>query len=169
MIQHLLSFSYCIQSTLPSTNRPPTLLVFVVLATIVQALFQVSSSFVEEEHQVWYFFGKALLLAMALADWKHRRDAVNRQTVRGLGADLASRNAQAYMTWLERWFHRHGETLSWAIVLLAHCGLSHLNQTGDKWLSIPDVGDWLVEERNRNWNSWFVGIGEKCNLISLNI
>lgn len=109
---------------------------------------------------MWYFFGKALLLAMALVDWKYRRDAVNRRSVPGLGTDLASRNAQEYMTCLERWIYRNGETLSWTIVLLSHCGLSHLNQTGDKWLSVPDVGDWLIEGNHRCWNSWFVGVGK---------
>lgn len=117
---------------------------------------------------MWYYFGKTLLLAMALGDWKLRRDAINRQTIPGLGADLASRNARAYMTWVERWLLRNGDTLSWAVVMIAHCGLSHLNQTGDKWLSVPDVGDWLVEEKHRVWNSWFVGGGiKRCLFFQL--
>lgn len=147
-----------------SATRPPALLFFVVLATILHSAFQLSSSFVEEEHQVWYFFGKAMLLALALLDWRLRRDTAQRQRVPGLGADLASRNAQAYMSCWGRWCLRNGETMSWAVVLLAHCGLSHLNQTGDKWLALPDAGDWLVEVAHRGWNSAFVGGGETSRI-----
>lgn len=35
-----------------------------------------------------------------------------------------------------------------------------LNQTGDKWLNLPDIGDFLVMEQHRFWNSCFVVICE---------
>lgn len=138
----------------------PTLLKLVVVATIVHAASLASSSFVEEEHQLWYFFGRSLLLALAIVDYQTRRAAANRLKVPGMGADLASRNADEYMTRVERWFYRHGEGLAWLIVLTAHVGLSQLNRTGDKWLAVPDVGDWLVADANRTWNSVFVGAGK---------
>lgn len=150
--------SICLVS---SIKRPQSLMLnFVILATIVHAASLCSSSFVEEEHQLWYFFGRSFLFALAIADWHCRRAAANRLRVPGMGADLASRNADEYMTCVERWFYRNGEGLSWMIVLAAHVGLSHLNRTGDKWLSVPDVGDWLVVEENLRWHSIFVGGGK---------
>lgn len=34
------------------------------------------------------------------------------------------------------------------IPLLVHRFLRKLNQTGNKWAFIPDIGDWLNEEKN---------------------
>lgn len=46
--------------------------------------------------------------------------------------------------------------LSWIHLLVLHLLARRLNQTGDKWINVPDVGDWLVMEENRLWNSYFV-------------
>lgn len=52
--------------------------------------------------------------------------------------------------------------------LLCHVFIKRLNQTGDKWLAVPDVGDWLVEDENRVWLNSFLGAG-RFNELHLNV
>lgn len=37
----------------------------------------------------------------------------------------------------------------WIVLLILHRILRKLNQTGDKWSHIPDIGDWLVLPENK--------------------
>lgn len=48
--------------------------------------------------------------------------------------------------------------LQWILIFGGHLIARRLNQTGDKWLNVPDVGDWLRMDEHRLWNSLFVGI-----------
>lgn len=86
---------------------------------LVFVLFLVSmltSSFVEEEHRVWYFLLPTLLLAIAATP-----------SPQGL-----------------RW---RRPAVTWAAVcLLIHRLAVPWNQTGDKWVHLQDIGDWLEEE-----------------------
>lgn len=53
-------------------------------------------------------------------------------------------------------FERIFELISnWIVIALSHIFLRRLNQTGDKWLHIPDTGDWFVKEDNINYLSFF--------------
>lgn len=54
--------------------------------------------------------------------------------------------------------------ISWLCLLAMHLFARRLNQTGDKWLSVPDIGDWLVMDEHRLWNSFFV-FGSLCLMI----
>lgn len=45
---------------------------------------------------------------------------------------------------------------SWVLLFCGHLLARRLNQTGDKWLAEPDIGDWLVLDECRLWNSLFV-------------
>lgn len=84
-----------------------------------------SSSFIEEEHQTWYFLGSTLLFI-------------------GFLSSLRSSSKEALKGKIE-----------WILVLILNVFSRRLNQTGDKWINIPDIGDWLLinEFYNRTCNA----------------
>ncbi|XP_034237411.1 GPI ethanolamine phosphate transferase 2 isoform X2 [Thrips palmi] len=88
-----------------------TITIFLLVGSILHAVSLSSSSFIEEEHQTWYFLWITFLL---LASW----------TNRPIGNEFSSKFALV-------------------AVLLGHRFLRKLNQTGDKWASLPDISDWL--------------------------
>lgn len=56
----------------------------------------------------------------------------------------------------------------WMFVLAGQIFLRRLNQTGDKWLSVPDIGDWLVMDGNRMVNSGLTFFGEFTYFLNCN-
>lgn len=133
--------------------------------TLAHAALLGGSSFVEEEHQTWYYLSASLLAVLCVRDVRAqvRMDRVCR--VPGLDKDLTARNIDADLGWpAARWCFRRRTEIAWALVLAMVAALRSLNQTGDKWLSVPDVGDWLVMDEHRGWLSVWVGIGEHIHL-----
>lgn len=79
-----------------------------------------SSSFIEEEHQIWYYLTNTLFILMIHEGLKKNK------------------------------------VLDWKIllncpILFTHALIRRFNQTGDKWLSVPDIGDWLGMEEHFLW------------------
>ena len=144
---------------------------FLLLGTVAHTFSLLASSFVEEEHQTWYFFSLTALLTI---------------TVRVLGiwlTSLAGRTKHIHNIEKDRLEGqydaipgRYGEDggfpvkkLAWenikpksiddnddawrgsgydvvrlcAVMVLTRMARSW-NRTGDKWAHLPDVGDWLV-------------------------
>lgn len=97
---------------------------FLVFGCIAHSLSLFSSSFVEEEHQTWYFFGSTLLLINIVKNFK-------------------------------LWKY----SLSFMLLLFGLRLLRTINQTGDKWASIPDLSDWLLSEENYIFFNLFFVIG----------
>lgn len=60
---------------------------------------------------------------------------------------LSGKDAADRLVWFQ---------LTWFYLLSSHLLARRMNQTGDKWVNVPDVGDWFVMEENRVWNSYFV-------------
>lgn len=48
---------------------------------------------------------------------------------------------------------------NWLGLLFLHCILRKWNQTGDKWASLPDVGDWLIQQEQRTYLSVVLLLG----------
>lgn len=101
------------------------------LLTLGHTLFIVSvgsSSFVEEEHQIWYYFCSAIFVFLTFLDFKGRNSV---RTVFGV----------------------FGKCFSF---LFLHVVIRRMNQTGDKWINVPDIGDWLHREENHLWMHFMV-------------
>ncbi|VDL95567.1 unnamed protein product [Schistocephalus solidus] len=98
-----------------------------ILGLHLSSLF--SSSLVEEEHQTWYFFSTSVLsfviIVMAVAD--HASDRLRVRGTRILSITL--------------------------ILIVDRFLLRHLNKTGDKWIHLPDLTDWLNENETILWSS----------------
>jgi ethanolamine phosphate transferase 2 subunit G len=82
-----------------------------------------SSSFVEEEHQIWYYFCSAIFAFLSFFELRGRQDF------------------QSFV----------GATLKCLSFLILHIVIRRMNQTGDKWINVPDIGDWLRREGNQDF------------------
>lgn len=142
-------------SNIRSTFNDSKLIRFVILGTLLHTLSLASSSFVEEEHQTWYFMTHTFLLIVCIMSLKKRQ---NEQWF--LNAELLKIENQPkrITVWgvFERFFFEFNWFVLFGLLLIGR----RLNQTGDKWLSLPDIGDFLVMEEHRLWNSCFVVICE---------
>ena len=76
-----------------------------------------SSSFIEEEHQFWYFVSTTFVLIQAI----YKAAAISVYNITNVVCDCSV----------------------YVAILLVDRVLRILNQTGDKWAHLPDVGDWL--------------------------
>ncbi|KAG4074593.1 hypothetical protein HA402_004464 [Bradysia odoriphaga] len=146
-------------TNIQSTFSGSKLIRFLLFATLVHTFSLASSSFVEEEHQTWYFITHTFLLIICMMSLKKRQ---NEQWL--LNAELLkTENRQKRIgVWslFERFFFEFNWFMLFGLLLVGR----RLNQTGDKWLSLPDIGDFLITEEHRLWNSCFVVIS-LCAMI----
>lgn len=135
-------------------------MIFFSIALAFQAFSLASSSFVEEEHQTWYFLTITMLLALFVLhlkrSWRHCSDVPPIFSGSSSSSSVAKENLVVRLSvWCQN------GTVQWVFLLGLHLLMRRLNQTGDKWLNVPDLGDWLTMESNRIWNSFFVVICKK--------
>lgn len=115
---------------------------FLIIGTILQPLTYGGTSFIEEEHQTWYFFWSSLTFlilaytAKILLDY-YQKKSENATEVQ----DKESLTAR-----MDKTAKRLGPR--WIGLMILHRFLRRLNQTGDKWAFLPDIGDWLSEDKN---------------------
>jgi ethanolamine phosphate transferase 2 subunit G len=82
-----------------------------------------SSSFVEEEHQLWYYFCNSMFVILTFFEFRGR-------------------------TSVRSFFGVFGKCFSF---LLLHVVIRRMNQTGDKWINAPDLNDFFQSEINKSW------------------
>jgi len=98
---------------------------FLYLLLIGQLFFIISvssSSFVEEEHQIWYYLCNSTFIMLTFFNYR----------------EIELRSVPQV-------------TVKCFAFLLLHIVIRRLNQTGDKWINLPDVADWLHAENNQFW------------------
>ncbi|XP_069126866.1 GPI ethanolamine phosphate transferase 2-like [Argopecten irradians] len=156
--------------------------VSLTLGTICHTLSLLSSSFVEEEHQTWYFYTITVhlgLIVMVIQKYVsgiytktrcHSKfeqygaydqhdgrynvtDEDMKQTVREIEQESEDRPSEK-----ETGFPWHPVMAAMLILVLCRV-LRTWNQTGNKWLDQPDVGDWLVIPENKFLLSVTMGVG----------
>lgn len=115
---------------------------FLIFGTILHPLTFGGTSFIEEEHQTWYFFWSSMTFlifaytAKVLLDYyqKKSENATEVQDKESLTARMDKTTKKLGPRWIS--------------LMILHRFLRTLNQTGDKWAFLPDVGDWLSEDSN---------------------
>lgn len=142
-----------------SVSESPPFVGFLLFGVILHAVSLASSSFIEEEHQTWYYLTATLLLLLYAFDFRRmiREEPHIPKPVRAgktknaepptLINFLTGKNAADRFVW----YHS-----TWLHLLALHLLARRLNQTGDKWLSLPDIGDWLVMDEHRLALSFFM-------------
>lgn len=120
----------------------PKLGKFLAIGILFHAVSMSSSSFIEEEHQTWHYLNSTVWILLYLMETRY---LLNKKPPAGKAAIEVGAS--------ESMFHNQ---LEWILLFLGHLIARRLNQTGDKWLNVPDIGDWLQMEENRIWNSLFM-------------
>ncbi|XP_060044383.1 GPI ethanolamine phosphate transferase 2 isoform X2 [Erinaceus europaeus] len=138
------------KNTGPSNSRWSELDLLILLGTMGHVLSLGASSFIEEEHQTWYFLTSTLCLA--LCHEIYRNCFLGNCCEPGLGgAVVALQDEDAgkvhkshtpldSLRGSEKWM-----ALASPWVILTCCRLLRsLNQTGVQWAHRPDLGHWLT-------------------------
>lgn len=136
-----------IVKSLISLLTMPKLCAFLVFGVLWHSISMSSSSFIEEEHQTWYYFNSTIWIILYIKETKH---LLKRKTEKNMSSSTEEH---------ESLFQNQ---MKWALLFGGHLIARRLNQTGDKWLNTPDIGDWLQSEENRIWNSLFMSSSLLC-------
>ncbi|XP_074530744.1 GPI ethanolamine phosphate transferase 2, catalytic subunit [Halichoeres trimaculatus] len=123
--------------------------VLLLAGTLGHTLSLAASSFVEEEHQTWYFLLNTLCLAVfqdvCRKYFREKRDSSDGDDLTPLFKDSHSSVHQKTDMWSEKWL-----ALATPPFTLVCCRLLRsLNQTGVQWAHLPDVGHWLNSSEHR--------------------
>uniref|UniRef100_A0A182RE55 GPI ethanolamine phosphate transferase 2 C-terminal domain-containing protein n=1 Tax=Anopheles funestus TaxID=62324 RepID=A0A182RE55_ANOFN len=113
-----------------------------------------SSSFVEEEHQTWYYLTSSIMVLLTL-----KQVSVMNSTI-GVIKHTKTDPSLVEVCKEERSIFC---VASIAFVCM-HVLVRRFNQTGDKWQHIPDVGDWLSKDEHKVWLSVIMFLG-LCYLV----
>ncbi|XP_035911282.1 GPI ethanolamine phosphate transferase 2 [Anopheles stephensi] len=114
-----------------------------------------SSSFVEEEHQTWYYLTSSIMVLLTL-----KQVGVMNSTIA-----MISKHTKTDASLIEVCKEERVIFCAASIAFLClHVAVRRFNQTGDKWQHVPDVGDWLSKDEHKVWLSLtlFVGL---CYLV----
>lgn len=135
-----LGQKYEFVKSLKMLRTMPKLCAFLAFGVLFHALSTTSSSFIEEEHQLWYYLNNTSWILLYLMETRHLVAAKpTEKPTPHEKVQLITRNQ-----------------LKWLLLLCGNLVARRLNQTGDKWLNIADIGDWLQMEEHRVLNSLFV-------------
>jgi ethanolaminephosphotransferase len=121
------------------------------VGTLLHLISLSSSSFIEEEHQVWYFlwltFAVVILYELCCALFS-KKPLVSIYKIHSIEKPKSGRLL-----------------LNWLGLLFLHRVLRKWNQTGDKWASLPDIGDWLIQQEQKTYLSVVLLLGNLHFLI----
>jgi len=79
-----------------------------------------SSSFIEEEHQIWYYFCNAMFIILTFYEFRGRK------------------SFETFFSVIIQCFP----------ILIMHIIIRRMNQTGDKWINLQDIADWLHQKEH---------------------
>ncbi|RXM28722.1 GPI ethanolamine phosphate transferase 2 [Acipenser ruthenus] len=123
--------------------------ILLLTGTLGHVLSLAASSFIEEEHQTWYFLLNTLCLAVfqdvcrkyfsEKRSYKDLEDSLYQPSKDELLTSDYSSKPSSTSAGYEKWL-----ALATPLVTLACCRiLRSLNQTGVQWAHLPDFGHWL--------------------------
>ncbi|KAK2580471.1 hypothetical protein KPH14_006212 [Odynerus spinipes] len=121
---------------LPSKLRNNSILKWIFFGGILtHAVSLSSSSYVEEEHQIWYFFWSSLLVLLLYKNIKI----------------LIIQPLNIHINKIHLWI-----SIELLLLLIGHRILRMLNSTGNKYNHLPDIAGWLIKEESKITITTFV-------------
>lgn len=112
-----------------------------IFGTLFHSWTFFGTSFIEEEHMTWYFFWNTLMFFVLIRTFVL---VVVYFTKRAQGATEVQDKPVLEMKMTK------GLTMlpKWVLLIALHRYLRTMNQTGDRWLFLPDTADWLNAPEN---------------------
>ncbi|XP_064901667.1 GPI ethanolamine phosphate transferase 2 isoform X1 [Columba livia] len=168
----------------------------IVTGTLVHVLSLGASSFIEEEHQTWYFLINTLCLVLCqelcrnnflLKEWDPQHSTTVKQNFDRIGEVsecknidiLATSNSKLGKTTSSAGFIKGSDkwiSLASPWIILICCRLLRsLNQTGVQWAHRPDFGHWLTSSEHKSELSFLAAVSllmvfflvqRRCSLVS---
>lgn len=123
----------------------PFLLKFGIFGAIFHTISVLSSSFIEEEHQIWHYLHSTILVLLYIFELKNAIKSPNVDNK--MKKTSPNSDDSKEICWMRQ--------IGWILLFGGHLIGRRLNQTGDKWLNVPDIGDWLQMDEHRLANSFF--------------
>ncbi|KAF3420554.1 hypothetical protein E2986_01438 [Frieseomelitta varia] len=103
---------------------------FLSFGTLIHAISFIGTSFVEEEHQTWYFYWVTVLILLL-------HNFLRRCFAREFSQSHYQRNLYAQIS------------IKLFLLLIGHRILRKLNSTGDKYAHLPDIAGFLIKQESR--------------------
>lgn len=138
---------------LSSLNELNAIDFLLIGGTVFHAWSFFGTSFIEEEHMTWYFFWNTFMffvlirsIVVVVMYWtKKMTGATEVQEKPGLDEKMSAVGISIVPKWV--------------LLIALHRYLRTMNQTGDRWLFLPDTADWLNEPENSLYLELHVIIG----------
>ncbi|XP_061720675.1 GPI ethanolamine phosphate transferase 2 [Cydia pomonella] len=129
-----------------------------IIGTLFHSWSFFGTSFIEEEHMTWYFFWNTLMFFILI-----RTVAV---VVIYLSRKLSGATEVQEKPELEQRMSAVGIGIvpKWVLLIALHRYLRTMNQTGDRWLFLPDTADWLKAPENAFYLQAHLVIGTVATL-----
>ncbi|KAE8631649.1 hypothetical protein XENTR_v10001263 [Xenopus tropicalis] len=147
-----------------------------LIGTLGHVISMGASSFIEEEHQTWYFLTNTLCLALA-QEMCRKYFLVKKSNFLDSAEGEDSKNESLYMDkiydthkkelkeqtlpLLSQFAKQHEKWIAlsspWAILIICRL-LRTLNQTGIQWIHRPDFGHWLTSSEHKPELSFLVAV-----------
>ncbi|XP_059060860.1 GPI ethanolamine phosphate transferase 2 [Achroia grisella] len=144
----VLTMSYFIAKTaIENTKNLTTLNDFnimdylLIFGTVFHSWSFFGTSFIEEEHMTWYFLWNTLMLFILLRTVVVVIMYVGKMFI---GATEVQEKPELY----KKMDFNIGLLPKWVLLIALHRYLRTMNQTGDRWLFLPDTADWLNAPEN---------------------
>nr|XP_026495191.1 GPI ethanolamine phosphate transferase 2 isoform X1 [Vanessa tameamea] len=129
-----------------------------IIGTLFHSWSFFGTSFIEEEHMTWYFFWNTLMFFILV------------RTIVVVVMYFAKRWSGATefqeKPHLENRMSSVGVSIvpQWVLLIALHRYLRTMNQTGDRWLFLPDTADWLNSPENSFYLEAHLVIGSLLTL-----
>ncbi|XP_072942547.1 GPI ethanolamine phosphate transferase 2 isoform X1 [Epargyreus clarus] len=124
-----------------------------IIGTLLHAFSFFGTSFIEEEHMTWYYFWNTLMFFILM------RTLV--VVVMYVSKKLTNATEVQEKPHLQQRMNTVGLDLvpKWVLLIALHRYLRTMNQTGDRWLFLPDTADWLNAPENSYYLQLHLVIG----------
>ncbi|NXF37498.1 PIGG transferase, partial [Nyctibius bracteatus] len=187
---------FCLQNPVVSSSRWSEVDVLILAGTIGHVLSLGASSFIEEEHQTWYFLINTLCLVLCqelcrnnflLKECDPQHSTTVKQNFDSIGETSECENidilaagdsklgkatsSAEFIKGSDKWI-----SLASPWIILICCRLLRsLNQTGVQWAHRPDFGHWLTSSDHKSELSFLAAVSllmifflvqRRCSLVS---
>lgn len=144
---------------------------FVIFVTFLHLISLGASSFIEEEQQIWYYVCISLFIILFVKELRLHLWIDGEFVLFKFPSD-DTRTKKKAATEDERRISKsiekcHHSIFSFLVLMLTHVVVRRLNQTGDKWSHLPDIGDFLAEKDNKAYLTILVIVAMILTCISL--